>query len=415
VEAPNGQDFEFEIMYAAEAPQWTAAMMSQKEYSGIPVKLSAIAFNTLLDRVYTIPRDYDGACYAYGLSNPLPTHLQEWTTDNIANPEGNQMNWSNEDYDEQVEIMMTSSDFDEVLDAALEAQDIFVSECPMIVWYSNWEVNAHRIDRFEGWVVSPGHGTGPMNHWNPRKVRLKEGQPERDPVTGCGGVLRTIIAAEMDSQNPLTSTSVYGNYPLSQIYCSLTGETDPRNHEVTKRSGLAYDWTREELDYGLNFTFHIFPNATWHDGEPVTAEDVEFSYNYIKNNSIPTYAVAIPYLNSCRAIDDYTVEIITNGKSYWAFEQIRGWTILPKHIWEGIISPVTFTNPTPIGCGPFKWYRRIEGEYVELRFWEKYHYGILGHYRAPTPPPPILPVYIGVGVLVIVVVLIGSIWYLRKK
>jgi len=427
VEAPNGEDFEFEIMYAAEAPQWTAAMMSQKEYwdeVGIPVKLNPIAFNTLLDRVYTIPRNYDGACYAYGLSDPLPLHLQEWTSDNIANPEGNQMNWANTTYDAHIDTMMTSSDYDEVLDAALEAQNIFVADCPMIVWYSNWEVNAHRIDRFEGWVVSPGHGTGPMNHWNPRKVHLKEGQPDRDLVTGCGGVLRTIIAAEMDSQNPLTSTSVYGNYPLSQIYMGLTMEKDPRDHS-TPTPGIAYEWTSGEVvsidqdppkpTQGLKFIFHLYDNATWHDGTPVTAEDVEFSYNYIKEKGVPTYLMTAQYLYSCQAIDEHTVEIITNGTSYWSFDQIRGWTILPKHIWEGIISPVTFTNPLPVGCGPFKWYRRIEGEYVELRFWEQYHLGIPGHYAAPVTPQSMLPVYIGVGVLVIVIVLIGSIWYLRKK
>ena len=88
---------------------------------------------------------------------------------------------------------------------------------------------------------------------------------------------------------------------------------------------------------------------------------------------------------------------------------------MPQHIWEGIVNPVTFTNPLPVGCGPFKWYRRIEGEYVQLNFWENYHVGVPGHVRAEAAPVSYLPLYIGVGVLVIVVVLLGSVWYLRKK
>jgi ABC-type transport system substrate-binding protein len=148
----------------------------------------------------------------------------------------------------------------------------------------------------------------------------------------------------------------------------------------------------------------------------VTTYDVEFSYNYIMSHRVPTYSASIPYLNSCRALDATHVEIITNGASYWAFDLTRGWTILPEHIWSGIVSPVTFTNPLPVGSGPFSWYRRIEGEYVELHYWENYHKGIVGH--APIAPPETggnLPIYIIVGVVVIIVVLLGSVWYLRRK
>ncbi len=421
VEAPNGDNFVFRPMYSIEAPQWGAAMTSQQVYwdeVGIPVEPMAIAFNTLLDIVYTIPRNYDAANYAYGLSQPLPTILQNWVTDQIANPEGNALNFANDTFDYWVDIMMTASDYETVLQAAHEAQQIFIENVPMLVWYSNWEVNAHRTDEWTGWVVAPGHGTAGMNRWNPRKVYLVEGHPDRDPVTGTGGTLETIIASPMDSQNPLTSTSVYGTYPLSQIYTSLVGLLDPRDHSILedgRGGGLAQSWTSTELADGLQFDFTLYENATWHDGTPVTAADVEFTYEYIVNNSIPGYATAIPYLNSVEATGDYSVRIITNGKSYWAFNQIRGWDLLPMHIWEGIVSPVTFTNPEPVGCGPYKWYRRVEGEYVELHFWENYHRGVPGHYAGAETTTSYVGVYIAVGVLVIVVVLLGSVWYLRKK
>jgi hypothetical protein len=48
-------------------------------------------------------------------------------------------------------------------------------------------------------------------------------------------------------------------------------------------------------------------------------------------------------------------------------------------------------------------------------FWENYHAGISGHTLAEEVQPSYLALYIGVGVLVIVVVLLGSVWYLRKK
>jgi ABC-type transport system substrate-binding protein len=428
VEAPNGDPITFRPMYSIEAPQWGAAMTSQMPYwdaAGIRVEPMPVAFNTLLDIVYTIPRNYDGANYAFGVS-PNPLALQNFITDEIANPEGNMLNWANSQYDDYVYDMMNEPEYSDVLYAALQAQQIFAEEVPMLVWYSNWEVNAHRTDKFEGFITIPGWGEGPMNRWTPRKVKLKEGQPERDATTGCGGTFHTIISSAMDSQNPLTSTSVYGNYPLSCVYSSLTGLNDDDHQPTKNNGGLAYDWTSEEVTLpggaeGMKFTYTLFDNASWHDlggaaGGLVTAYDVEFSYNYILDNNIPTYSASIPYLNSCVAVDDTTVEITTNGRSYWAFDLTRGWTILPEHIWGGIVSPVTFTNPLPVGSGPFSWYRRIEGEYVELHYWENYHKGIPGHTGAPEGEAvSYLPIYIIVGVVVIIVVLLGSVWYLRRK
>lgn len=331
------------------------------------------------------------------------------------------LNWANSEYDGYVEVMMEDSEYSTVLQAAHDAQQVIAENVPLLVWYSNWEVNAHRTDRLEGWIEIPGWGTAAMNRWNPRKVQLKEGQPDRDPLSGCGGTYRTIISSAMDSQNPLTSTSVYGNFPLSCVYSSLTGLNDDDHQPTKNNGGIAYDWVVSPHAYGLNYTYTLFQNATWHDlggsyGGKVTAHDVEFSYNYIVDNNIPTFSANIPYLNSCRALDDYTVEIITNGESYWAFDLTRGWTILPEHIWSGIVSPVTFTNPLPVGSGPFSWYRRIEGEYVELHHWENYHKAIPGHAEGTGQVAgDYLLIYIIVGVVVIVVVLLGSVWYLRRK
>ncbi len=423
VEAPNGDQINFRPMYSIETPQWGAALTSQLAYwdaAGIRVSLMPVAFGTLLDTVYTIPRNYDAACYAFGVS-PTPLALQNFISSEILNSEGNMLNWGNRIFDNWVEVMMTASDYNQVLDSAHNAQQVFVENAPMIVMYGNWRAYAHRIDKYEGWVEIPGWGLGHMNRWTPRKVRLKEGQLERDPVSGCGGTFRTSISSAMDSQNPLTSKSVYGNYPLSQVYSRLTGLNDDKHMATKNNGGLAYDWTVQPHPYGLKYTYSLFDNACWHDlggaaGGLVTADDVEFSYNYILDHRIPTFSANIPYLNSCTAIDATHVEIVTNGRSYWAFDMTRGWTILPEHIWAGIVSPVTFTNPLPVGSGPFSWYRRIEGEYVELHHWENYHKGIPGHTEAVgSEPISYLPIYIIVGVVVIIVVLLGSVWYLRRK
>jgi ABC-type transport system substrate-binding protein len=418
VEAPNGDDFVFRPIYSIAAPQWGAALNSQVPRwaaVGIDVQPQALDLNTLLDLVYTVPRDYDGAALRLELNPPgsSPLSLATWTSQQIAIPDGNFLNWANSTYDTIVTSMMTASDYDVVLEAAYAAQQVVVQEAPMIVLYGNYLLNAHRTDRFEGWVVSPGFGTGYQNLWIPRKVRLLQSQADRDPLTGCGGTFRSMIAADMDSQNPLVATSVYSRYILGQIYDSLTGLDDPRTEQPTKTGGgLAYDWTITELPTQLLLDFTLYGNATWQDGVPVTAEDVAFTYNYIKNHTAPAYNPVLSYLNCCIALDDYHVRITSNGKNYWAFEHLRNWIILPKHLWEGIVSPETFTNPEPIGSGPFRWYRHVAGEYVELRFWELYHKGFL-HRPEYWPTSIPTPNWIVLGVCIIVLTLVASILYLR--
>jgi ABC-type transport system substrate-binding protein len=418
VEAPNGERFVFAPMYSIEAPTWSAAVPSQFKYwneAGIQVELTPIAFNTLIQLSHTIPRNYDAVCYGYGI-DPIPLQLTTWTTDEISNPDGNIPSWSNETYDYYVNIMMTATDHDTVRQACWDAQQVFVQNVPIIVCYSNYEVNAYRNDKWENFVEIPGWGVSAMNRWVPTKVRLQEGVKGRDPATGCGGTFLTMIGAEIDTANPLMSGSVYGHYPLALVYPGLMGLNDPRTHQPTVGGGgLTTAWTITELADRYQFDFTIVDNATWHDGRHVTAEDVEFTYNYIAEKRIPAYIYNIQFLNSCTAIDDTHIQIISNGKSYWAFELLRDWGCLPKHIWEGIASPIPFANPQPVGFGPFTWYRRIEGEYIELRFWENYHYGVLDHEAGPEPTPSYLWLYVGVGALVIVVVLLGSVWYLRKK
>ncbi|MFX1317946.1 MAG: ABC transporter substrate-binding protein [Promethearchaeota archaeon] len=430
-EAPDGSKFSLDVWYGASAPQWGAAFTAQEPrclQAGLAITTTAIDWTYLSGELLdAIPRPYDAVSYAW-ITGTDPTLLEMFTTENIPIPNGNRCNWSNSSYDDAIETMMTAADFDTVLDAAYLAQDIIVENCPIIPFYSNFIINGQRIDKWDqdSYLVATGWGTGPMNRWTGRFVQLKEGQPGRNPTTGTGGTFVSQIGSAITGQNPLTSQDAVTNYVMANIYSEGLAANDPIEHIPIENGGLSWEWTMTELADGLQYDFTLVgsdtdhPAAYWHDmggeyGGMVTAHDVEFSYNYIKDNMIPLYVTSIGYLNSCVALDDWHVRIISNGKSYFTFDYIAGWDILPKHIWEGVVSPITFTNPRPVGYGPFMWDQRLEGEFIQMVFWENYHFGIPGHTAAEVERPSYLALYIGVGVLVIVVVLLGSVWYLRKK
>ena len=113
-------------------------------------------------------------------------------------------------------------------------------------------------------------------------------------------------------------------------------------------------------------------------------------------------------------LDPYHISIYSNGKSYWAFDALGDWLILPKHTWEGIINPFSFLNPLPIGCGPFKWNHRIEGDYVELDRWEHYHRRLEGHVNGGVIPPDWSFPLGFLGGLIIALPLVASVIYLHR-
>lgn len=104
------------------------------------------------------------------------------------------------------------------------------------------------------------------------------------------------------------------------------------------------------------YTFVLKPDLKWHDGEPLTADDLVFTFQSIKDPAFKS-----PLLISFRGveiekIDDLTVKFIL-PEPYPAFLEILTAGILPEHIW-GEIPPInanlTTYNLKPIGSGPWQ-------------------------------------------------------------
>ncbi len=139
---------------------------------------------------------------------------------------------------------------------------------------------------------------------------------------------------------------------------------------------LAKRWEMNED--GTSFTFFLHENALWHDGEPLTAEDVVFTFNYYKehppvSNSLTDGKKYI--VTDTKAIDDHTVEITLNSYNNTYLSKIGSVLILPKHIWENVDDPTTFDgNGATVGSGPYKMeiYNPEQGAYRFVAF-EQYY------------------------------------------
>jgi peptide/nickel transport system substrate-binding protein len=111
---------------------------------------------------------------------------------------------------------------------------------------------------------------------------------------------------------------------------------------------------------GRSVTWKLKQDVKWSDGEPFTADDVLFTYEYITNPEVRATSVATyDVVESVEVIDDHTVRVNfedTNPAWSLPFVGVQG-MIIPRHIFEGYAGPNALDAPAnlvPVGTGPYR-------------------------------------------------------------
>ncbi len=178
----------------------------------------------------------------------------------------------------------------------------------------------------------------------------------RTPCQECGTVRIAAVREPASIFPPLVFESV-GRDIGDRVYERLAsfqagGATiDP----TAFRPGLAISWERVD---SLSWRFHLRPDARWHDGRPVTAGDVAFSFAAYADSSLETAAASALQGVRAEAVDSATVLVHFPGYSpeqlYDATWHVR---VLPEHIWSGT-PPGSWASDTSIahlvGSGPYR-------------------------------------------------------------
>ncbi len=114
---------------------------------------------------------------------------------------------------------------------------------------------------------------------------------------------------------------------------------------------LAAEWETGEA--GRSYTFRIVDGATWHDGAPVTAEDVAFSFDFYAR--YPYRWMTTEVIDSASVTADGGVRIDLKRPYAPFLEDIAGVVpIIPRHVWEPVADPMAYTGANrSIGSGPF--------------------------------------------------------------
>lgn len=184
-----------------------------------------------------------------------------------------------------------------------------------------------------------------------------------------GGTLNTIIQPEP----PILVTALNQQQPTLTLGGKIYESLLRYDFDLKPLPGLAQSW--DVSPDRLTYTFKLYPNITFHDGTPLTADDVIFSVTKLL---VETHARArgiFTRIESAKAPDPLTV-VFKLKAPFPAFLGAFDCTtapILPKHIYEGTDFRKNPANDKAIGCGPFKLKEWVRGSHVLLVRHEGYY------------------------------------------
>lgn len=203
-----------------------------------------------------------------------------------------------------------------------------------------------------------------------------------------GGTLRYALwSSPPGSFHPSFSSNIYDNKIVDLVYEKLINADENGNYVP----GLAdkYEVSSDQL----TITFSLNKNAKWHDGEPVTADDVAYTFTTIADpdydgprfSQVENIAGAKDYkakkatsISGIKVIDKNTISFTFSQVYSPALATFAQRAIIPKHVWEKI--PVAQWSKSdqlkkPIGSGPFKFKEFVPDQYVELEKYADYNLG----------------------------------------
>lgn len=195
-----------------------------------------------------------------------------------------------------------------------------------------------------------------------------------------GGIYREGILGAFTNANPLYATGPSDGAVARLVFAGLM-KYDANNNLVYD---MAERWQVDET--GKIYTVTLRQNLEWHDGVPLTADDVVFTYRTIQNPDAKS-----PLRTNWAGVaveqkGQYTVVFrLPNTLSAFPHSLVNG--IVPKHLLEDTdpaqLRSISFNTFDPVGSGPFRWDSievlgtRPENrvEQIGLVSFEKYHHG----------------------------------------
>lgn len=180
-----------------------------------------------------------------------------------------------------------------------------------------------------------------------------------------GGTFTEGLVGSFTDANPLYASGQVDSSITKLLFASLLKIGQDGNLV----GDLAYKWTVDSR--GVQYTLFLRDKLTWHDGKPLTSDDVLFTYQTIQNPDAKS-----PLFNSWQGIKvtaplpNKVVFTLPSALSSFPYSLTNG--IVPKHLLKDVpviqLRSIRFNTANPVGSGPFVWDRvEVSGNTPETR------------------------------------------------
>jgi len=259
----------------------------------------------------------------------------------------NFVGYINEEYDVLAETQRAETDKETRRDLIYQAQELIANDVPYVYAVHRSEPQLVRTDVFDVSTVVDQQGIGIKNFWT--WVEMTPLGDQKAIITQTGDNLKSI--------NPLY---IAGDAPsrVTELIWDRLMRIGP--------DGLAEPWAAESVVWEdpTNLLITIREGMLWHDGNPVTVEDVKYSFEAPQTGEAPMYAPFVGRIANIEIVDDLTLRF-TLSEPWVAFEtaSLAKLNIIPKHIWEPLLEELmqdetrnaeNHQEETPIGSGPYR-------------------------------------------------------------
>ena len=196
-------------------------------------------------------------------------------------------------------------------------------------------------------------------------------RPASGGVGDTGGTVVIVSAAAARNFVPQLVDDILGKQVVDQVFDRLA--EIGANMNTVGDSGFAprlarsWDWAPDSL----SIAFHIDPAARWHDGRPVRAEDVRFTYRLYRDP-----AVGSPHATGVARIDSISVRDSLTAVAWFSrrypeqfFDVTYQLMIVPEHLLKDVPAAELATSAfgqAPVGSGRFRFVRMVPRQSIEL-------------------------------------------------
>jgi len=184
-----------------------------------------------------------------------------------------------------------------------------------------------------------------------------------------GGVFNLNLGGEPPTLHPISATDTYASAVQSYVMDSMLAR-DTETYAWKPRLAEKWEISKDNKTY----MFYLRKGVVFHDGKPLTAEDVKFSFDAIFE---PAYQAAHlrPYyegIAKIEVVDPTTVKVTAKDTYFKNFDVIAGMTIIPKHIYSDVEKSKKMTR-TLIGAGPYMLDKFERGQLITLKKFDKWY------------------------------------------